>query len=134
MYCSDLDSLRDLWAMCDRINTALRSVILPKRHPLATPVLVEFGLYRASTRVSISGPQLMRYKQHLVDMRLQQELEQQLLLEQQQQEQQEEQQHSETSLEQQQPPQPSDASDDVDTEHVDNDLIDNDLVPVTSRC
>jgi len=67
-----LDSLRDLWAMCDRINVALRSVILPRRHPLATPLLAEFGLLRAFTRVSVSGPQLLRYKQHLVDMRLQQ--------------------------------------------------------------
>ena len=68
VYCSDLDSLRDLWAMCDRINAAVRSVLLPKRHPSTIPLLVEFGLRRAVTRVSISGPQLLRYKRQLVEM------------------------------------------------------------------
>jgi len=72
VYCVDVDSLRDLWAMCDRINVALRSVLLPKKHPSTIPLLVEFALRRARTRVSISGPQLLRYKQHLVDMREQQ--------------------------------------------------------------
>ena len=69
VYCSDVDSLRDLWAMCDRINVALRSVLLPKRHPSTIPLLIEFGLRRVFTRVSISGPQLLRYKQRLVELR-----------------------------------------------------------------
>jgi len=69
VYCSDVDSLRDLWAMCDRINVALRSVLLPRRHPSTIALLVEFGLRRALTRVSISGPQLLHYKQNLVELR-----------------------------------------------------------------
>ena len=69
IYCSDVDSLRDLWAMCDNINAALRSIILPKKHPSTVPLLGEFKLRRAVTRVSMSGPQLLSYKKQLVDLR-----------------------------------------------------------------
>lgn len=69
VYCTDVDSLRDLWAMCDSINAALRSVILPKKHPSNVPLLVEFRLRRAVTRVSMSGPRLLSYKKQLVDLR-----------------------------------------------------------------
>jgi len=54
--------------MCDRINKALRSVLLPKKHPSTIPLLVEFRLRRLLTAVSISGPQLLNYKKRLVDM------------------------------------------------------------------
>jgi len=71
VYCSDVDSLQDLWAMCDNINAALRSVLVPRKHPSTVPLLVELGLRRALTRVSMSGPQLLSYKQQLVDTRVQ---------------------------------------------------------------
>jgi hypothetical protein len=73
IYCPDLYALRDLWAICDRVNGALRSVLLPPAQDYSeSPVMVEYGLRRAATSVSISGPEYLQYKERLISQLQQQ--------------------------------------------------------------
>jgi hypothetical protein len=68
--CPDVEALRDLWAMCDKVNSALRSILLRDDQDSAVnPVLTEFGLRKALTRVVMFGPEFLRYKQQLVQLR-----------------------------------------------------------------
>src|SRR5258706_501217 len=70
VYCPDVYALRDLWAMCDRINAAMRAVLLPLAEDYTSnPVMLEYGLRRAATRVVISGPEFLLYKENLVALR-----------------------------------------------------------------
>lgn len=55
VYCPTADALRDLWAMCDVINTALMTGLNNK-------VLEYFDIKGVLTRTSISGPELLQYK------------------------------------------------------------------------
>jgi hypothetical protein len=74
VYCPDLYSLRDLWAVCDRINGALRSVLLPPAQDYScNPIMIEYGLRRAATSVVISGPEYLNYKEQLNSLLLQQD-------------------------------------------------------------
>ena len=62
VYCPTRDSLRDLWAMTERINRTFMSIIAPKD---CNKILYCFGLANITNRVYIEGPEFLEYSQVL---------------------------------------------------------------------
>ena len=58
VYCPTRDSLRDLWAMTERINRTFMSIIAPKD---CNKILYCFGLSGITNRVYIEGPEFLEY-------------------------------------------------------------------------
>ena len=62
VYCPTRDSLRNLWAMTERINRTFMSIIAPKD---CNKILYCFGLSSITNRVYIEGPEFLEHSQIL---------------------------------------------------------------------
>jgi len=69
VYCPTVSSLRNLWAMCDRINAGLvKHVVGNGNDVIEAPLMRKFNLLAADVQTTISGPQYLIYKNQLVKL------------------------------------------------------------------
>lgn len=67
VYCPTVSSLKDLWAMCDRINAGLvKHVVGSGTTVIEAPLMRRFNLLAADVQTTISGPEYLLYKNQLV--------------------------------------------------------------------
>ena len=62
IYCPTIYALNDLWAACDTINNDLIEQLITGEE---NPIMKEFELRAVNIRTSISGPELLKYKNQI---------------------------------------------------------------------